>query len=86
MGYLRSLFAVGGAVDLVGEGAAALGDDDLSLLQELVGHVDGFVEQAAGIAAEIDDQAVQIAVAAWNLSSASPTSRLVVSMKLVTWM
>jgi len=50
---------VGGAVDLVGEGAAALGDDDLALLEELVGDIDGLVEQAAGVVAEIDDEAVQ---------------------------
>ena len=37
-----ALLAVGGAIDLVREGAAALRDDDLSLLQELVAHVDGF--------------------------------------------
>ena len=36
-GVLRTVFAVGGAIDLVREGAAALRDDDLALLQELVG-------------------------------------------------
>ena len=82
-GILGSFFAARGAIDLVGEGAAALGDDDLALLEELVGHVDGFVEQAAGIAAQVEDEAVD---ARRSLSSASPTSRLVVSMKLVTWM
>ena len=61
MGNFGALFAVGGAIDLVGEGAAALRDDDLALLQELVGHVDGFVEEAAGVAAEIEDEAVEIA-------------------------
>ena len=52
-------FAVGGAVDLVGEGAAALGDDDLALLEKLVGDIDGLVEQAAGVVAQIEDEAVQ---------------------------
>ena len=60
-GELRALFAVGGAVDLVREGAAALRDDDLALLEELVGDVDGFVEQTAGVAAEVEDQAVEVA-------------------------
>ena len=86
MGYLSvPSFAVGCAVDLVGEGAAALGDDDLALLEELVGDIDGLVEQAAGVVAEIEDEAMQ-GPAAWKLSSASPNSRLVVSMKLVMWM
>jgi hypothetical protein len=57
--FVRTLLAVGGAVDLVGEGAAALGDDDLAFLEELVGHVDGFVEQSAGVAAEVDDEAFE---------------------------
>ena len=78
-------FSVGCTVDLVGEGAAALGDDDLALLEELAGDIDGLVEQAAGVAAQVDDEAVQ-GPAAWKLSRASPTSRPVVSMKLVTWM
>ena len=60
MGYFGACFAVGGAVDLVGEGAAVLRDDDLALLEELVAHVDGFVEQAAGVAAEVDDEAVEV--------------------------
>ena len=61
-GELRPLLAVGGAVDLVGEGAAALRDDDLTLVEKLVAHVDGFVEQAAGVAAEIDEKAVKLAL------------------------
>ena len=59
MGYLGPCFAAGGAIDLVREGAAALGDDDLALLEELVGHVDGFVEEAAGVAAEVEDEALR---------------------------
>ncbi len=35
-----------------------MGDDDLTLLEELVGHVDGFVEETAGVAAEVEDEAV----------------------------
>ena len=71
---------MGGAVDLVRKGAPALRNDDLALLQELVADIDGLVEQAARIAAEVDDEAVD--VLAESLSSASPTSRPVVSMKL----
>ena len=56
-----TLLAAGGAVDLVREGATALGDDDLSLLEELVGHVDGFVEEAAGVAAEVEDETLELA-------------------------
>ena len=57
-----ALLTVGGAVDLVREGAAVLGDDDLALLEELVGHVDGFVEEPAGVAAEVDDEALEVAL------------------------
>jgi len=42
-GELGAFFAAGCAIDLVREGAPALGDYDLPLLQEFVGHVDGFV-------------------------------------------
>ena len=50
---------MGGAVDLVWEGTAALADDDLALLEELVGDIDGLVEQSAGVVAEIEDEAVK---------------------------
>ena len=50
-----ALLAAGGAADLVRVRAAALGDYDLSLLEELVGQADGFVE-AAGVAAEFDER------------------------------
>src|SRR5579872_427650 len=36
-------------------------DDQLSLLEELVGDTDAFAQQAAGIAAQIKDQALEIA-------------------------
>src|SRR5437762_3558419 len=36
-------------------------DDDLSLLEELVGDADAFTEQAAGVAAEVEDQSLEIA-------------------------
>ena len=66
---LRTFFAVGGTVDLVGEGAAALGDDDLALLEELVRGIDGFIEEAAGVAAEIEDEAVDIAEAVERIAN-----------------
>jgi len=59
-GELWSVFAARGAIDLVGEGAAALRDDDLTLLQELVGHIDGFVQEAAGVAAEVKHETVDV--------------------------
>ena len=58
-GVFRSLLAAGGAVDLIGEGPALLRDDDLTALEELVAHVDGFVEEAARISAEVEDEALQ---------------------------
>ncbi len=36
-------------------------DDELSLLQELVGHAYAFTEQSAGILAKIEDQTLEIA-------------------------
>jgi hypothetical protein len=38
-----------------------LRDDDLTLLQELVGGVDSFIEQTAGIATKIQYEAVDVA-------------------------
>ncbi len=61
-GVLGALLAVGGAVYLVRERATALADDDLALLEELVGHVDGFGQQAAGVAAEVEDEALHVVV------------------------
>lgn len=60
-GVLAGVGAAGGAVDLVGEGASTLRDDDLAFLEELVGHIDGFVEEAAGVAAEVDNEALDVA-------------------------
>jgi hypothetical protein len=40
-----------------------VGNDGLPFLQELVGHRDAFVEQAAGVAAQIEDQAVDVVLA-----------------------
>ena len=60
-GELWSLLAASGAIDLIGEGATALGDDDLAFLKELVGHIDCFVQETAGVAAEVEDEAVDVA-------------------------
>ena len=53
-------FAVGRAIDLLGISAAALGDDDLAAVEELVADRDRLGEQAAGIAAKIENQALGI--------------------------
>ena len=43
-------------------------NDELSLLQKLVGHADAFTQQSAGILAQIEDQTLQMSP---NSSSAS---------------
>ena len=48
-------------VALLGGGASVVRDDDLSLLQELIGNTNTFAEQAAGIATQVEDQTFQIA-------------------------
>ena len=58
-GILQAFFAAGGAVGLVGGGAAALRNHQLTLLQELVAHIDGLVDQPAGVAAEVDDETLK---------------------------
>ena len=72
-------------IHLVGEGPSALRDDDLALLPgNLSRHIDCFNHQAARIAAQVDYQALQIVVFIERFDRFSPTSWLVVSMKLVT--
>ena len=39
--------------------AAVIGNDDLAFFEEHVADGNGFVEQTAGIAAEVEDQAVE---------------------------
>ena len=55
--------AVGGRVVLVGIGASALGDDGLALGQQVVADIDRLAQQAAGIVAQVEHQALQIAEA-----------------------
>ena len=55
-----ALVAVSCAIDLLRIGAAAA-SDDLSAVEELVADGDRFDEHAARIAAEIEDEALQIA-------------------------
>ncbi len=38
-----------------------MGNDQLSLVQELVGHAHAFVQQAAGILPQIENQSLEIA-------------------------
>lgn len=47
--FIAAALSVIGAIDLVLEGAAFLGDDDLSALKELVAHGDGFVDETARV-------------------------------------
>src|ERR1700758_1636739 len=47
--WILRIRTVRGTINLIGEGAPALRDGDLALLQEFVGHVYGFVEKAARI-------------------------------------
>ena len=74
--------AVGGDIALFRRGAAVVRNDQLALLQELVGHADAFAEQAAGILPQIEDQALQIA----HLVERLATSCSVVSWKPETCM
>ena len=55
-----AVVAVGGRVVLVGIGAAALGDDGLSLGQQVVADLNRLAQQAAGIAAQVEDQPLQV--------------------------
>ena len=55
--------AVPGSVNLFRRRTAVVGNYSLSFLQKFVAHGDGFVEQAAGVAAKIEDQAVDIVFA-----------------------
>ena len=55
--------AVGGRVDLVGECPAALRDDSLPLGEQVVADFNGLTEQAAGVAAQVKDQPLEVAEA-----------------------
>ena len=47
-------------ITLLGRCAAVVRDDDLSLLKEFVSYAHAFAEQPAGIAAEIENQALNV--------------------------
>src|SRR6185437_15909755 len=51
--------AVGGAIDLLRRVSPVMRDDHLTLVQELVGHVYAFIQQAARVLAEVEDQPFQ---------------------------
>ena len=55
--------AVAGGVHLVRIGAAALGDDALSLGEQMVAHLHGLAQQPAGVAAQVQHQPLQVAEA-----------------------
>jgi hypothetical protein len=56
----HALITAHGIERAVGGVAAVIGNDELALLEEHIADGDGFVEQAAGVAAEVEDQAVEI--------------------------
>ena len=56
-----AVVAVGGGVDLIGIGASALRDDGLALGQQMVANLDRLAQQAAGVVAQVEDQALQVA-------------------------
>ena len=60
-GIIFAAVAVLRDVALLGGCAAVMGNDQLTPLQEFVRHANAFAEQASGIAAQIEDQALQIA-------------------------
>ena len=53
--------AVTGFVNLLCGSAPVMRNDDLSLLQELVGHAHAFAQQSAGILAQVEDEPVNVA-------------------------
>src|SRR6185312_14039443 len=54
--------AVGGAIDLLRRVSPVMRDDHLTLVQELVGHVHAFIQQAARILAQVKNQPFQSAL------------------------
>ena len=66
-------------------GVAAAGRDDLAALEEGVGNRDRFLQQAAGIVAQVDDEALQLVGPIWLVRL--PISRfrpsVVCSLKVV---
>src|SRR5215469_1010988 len=53
--------AMGSAVDLFGRVASVMRDDDLSLVQELVGYANAFAQQTTGVLTQIQHQALEFA-------------------------
>ncbi len=58
---LLAAVAVRGFVNLFGGGAPAMRNDHRAAAQELIGNVNAFAQQSAGIAAQVEDQAFQVA-------------------------
>src|ERR1035438_9181797 len=56
-----AVVAMGGRIDLIRIGAAALGDDVLPFAEEMVADFDRLAEQSAGIATQVENQALQVA-------------------------
>ena len=52
---------MGGLVFLVRKGAPALADNGLALAEQMVADLDGLVEQPAGVAAQVEDQPLDVA-------------------------
>ncbi len=55
-----AVVAVGGCVDLVGIGAAALRDDGLALGEQVVADLDRLAQQAAGVIAQVKNEPMQV--------------------------
>src|SRR5207248_1362180 len=59
-GVVMTAVALAGGVGLLGRGASAMGDYYLPLAQEAVGDGDALIQQAAGVVAQIENQALDI--------------------------
>ena len=71
-------------VRLFGRRASVMRHDQLALLQEVIGHGDAFVQQSAGIVAQVEHQALNIVFA--QAPQIVVQFRAVVSSKLMILM
>jgi len=77
-GNVHALIAANGVEAALRGAASVIGDDELILFEEHVADGDGFIEEAAGIAAHVEDEAIEGIGA--KLLEASASSRSVVSL------
>ena len=57
---IAAVIAVARRIDMLGRSAAFVRNDHVALGQQMIGHRNGFGQQTAGIAAQIEHQALQI--------------------------